>query len=68
MLISAGRPGGAKSKFIALHKKVKSHIAAQHHTISHLTDSQVGSPSLSGAILLCWEPCFGGFRAPFLEE
>ena len=65
MLISAARAGGAKSKFIALHKKVKSHIAAQHHTISHLTDSQVGSPSLSGPILLCWEPLFWRFSGTF---
>ena len=65
MLISAARPGGAKSKFIALHKKVKSHIATQHHSMSHLTDSQVGSPSLSGPILLCWEPLFWRFSGTF---
>jgi len=65
MLISAARPGDAKSKFIALHKKVKSHIATQHHSMSHLTDSQVGSPSLSGPILLCWEPLLWRFSGTF---
>ena len=46
---------GRQTKDIALHKKVKSHIAAQHRSMSRLTDWQAGSPSLSGPILLCWE-------------